>query len=174
MHKPLLLVDIDGVISLSGFDPQRPPAGRFELVEGIVHFLSSRAGELLAAFSDEFELVWCSGWEEKADEHLPRALGLPSGLHHLTFPTQPTSVAGLPEAQRRHWKLAAIDAYAGPDRALAWIDDAFDASCHAWAQARPGPTRLVETDPAIGFTAEQASGLRDWARTLSSVSGHDR
>jgi hypothetical protein len=99
---------------------------------------------------------------------------LPSGLHHLTFPRQPAPGSGLPEGRRRHWKLAAIDDYAGPERALAWIDDAFDASCHAWAEARPGPTRLVETEPAIGFTAEQAAGLRAWAQTLSSASDRGR
>jgi hypothetical protein len=29
MNRPLLLIDIDGVISLFGFDPGLPPPGRF-------------------------------------------------------------------------------------------------------------------------------------------------
>ena len=41
-----------------------------------------------------------------------------------------------------HWKLEALDEYAG-DRPLAWIDDSLDESCHAWAAARPAPTLLV-------------------------------
>ena len=43
MDRPLLLIDVDGVISLFGFDPADPPAGRFQLVDGIAHFLSATA-----------------------------------------------------------------------------------------------------------------------------------
>ncbi len=160
MAHPLLLIDIDGVISLFGFDAARPPVGRLELVDGVPHFLSATAAQLLEGLSRQFELVWCSGWEEKADQYLPLALGLPAGLHHLTF-------ADVEGPVGRHWKLAAIDGYAGSDRAVAWIDDGFDDSCHAWAAARPGPTLLVATDPAIGITGEHARRLRDWASGLA-------
>lgn len=161
VSRPLLLIDIDGVISLFGFDPAAPPAGRFLLVDGIPHFLSANAADLVASLRGDFDLVWCSGWEEKADEHLPFALGLPAGLPHLSFGD---AVAGAPA---RHWKLASIEAHAGPHRPLAWIDDGFDESCHAWAAARPGPTVLVATDPAVGLTAEDAVLLRRWARAVS-------
>ncbi|MGO9822328.1 MAG: hypothetical protein ACLPTJ_16985, partial [Solirubrobacteraceae bacterium] len=116
MKPPLLLIDIDGVISLFGFDRAQQPHGNYVAVDGIAHFLSTEAGEQLIALSDEFELVWCSGWEEKADEHLPFALGLPAGLEHVTFDLEDTG-------DGRHWKLASIDRYAGAQRALAWIDD---------------------------------------------------
>jgi hypothetical protein len=159
MDRPLLLIDIDGVISLFGFDTGRPPSGRLLLVDGIPHFLSDRAAELIRGLQEHFELAWCSGWEEKADEYLPGALGLPAGLPHLTFE---------PPAGRsqRHWKLAAIEAYAGPDRPLAWIDDAFDESCHRWARTRAAPTELVTTEPAVGLTSDHASHLSRWARAL--------
>jgi hypothetical protein len=161
MDRPLLLIDIDGVISLFGFDALHPPAGRFLMVDGIVHFLSATAGELLEQLAERFELVWCSGWEEKADEYLPLALGLPAGLPHLTFDG--------PRGQTdRHWKLAAIDRHAPASRALAWIDDAFDDSCHTWCSARSGPTKLVLTEPAVGLTAELTSALLGWAATLPS------
>jgi hypothetical protein len=165
MDRPLVLIDIDGVISLFGFDAAQPPPGRFLLVDGIPHFLSAGAAELLGGLHDEFELVWCSGWEEKADEHLPFALGLPAGLRHLTF------AGASSEGQPRHWKLAAIEAYAGPERPLAWIDDQFDATCHEWAQTRPAPTELVVTDPAVGLTAEHVARIQSWARGLSAGAG---
>ena len=38
---------------------------------------------------------------------------------------------------------AGIDADAGPDSPLAWIDDPQDDACRAWAAARRGPTLLV-------------------------------
>jgi Swiss Army Knife RNA repair-like protein len=162
MDRPLLLIDIDGVISLFGFDATQPPPGRFLLVDGIPHFLSAAAAGLIADLRHEFELVWCSGWEEKADEYLPLALGLPAGLAHLTFDATPGADLG------RHWKLSAIDGYAGPDRPLAWIDDQFDESCHRWARARPAPTELVATDPAVGLTAEHVSRVRAWARPFAA------
>jgi hypothetical protein len=81
----MLLLDVDGVISLFGFDHRRPPAGGYALVDGAMHFLSATAATLIAELARWFELVWCSGWEEKADEHLPTQLGLPRGLAHLSF-----------------------------------------------------------------------------------------
>lgn len=163
LDRPLLLVDIDGVLSLFGFDPAFPPAGRFITVDGIIHLLSVEAGERLQELATEFELVWCSGWGEKADEHLPFALGLPAGLPHLSFDPQPGDGG-------RHWKLAAIDRFAGPERPLAWIDDAHDESCRAWAAARPAPTLLVETEPATGLTPDHAATLRAWATQLPGSS----
>ena len=161
MCQPLLLLDIDGVISLFGFDAQRPPPGRYRLVDGIPHFLSTHAAQLVAGLARSFELVWCSGWEEKADEVLPGILGVPKGLPHLSFPLVD---GGVP----RHWKLASIDAFVGPDRPTAWIDDAFDDSCHTWAAQRTGPTKLVRTEPAVGLTAAQAADLVRWASGLGN------
>jgi hypothetical protein len=157
LDKPLLFVDIDGVVSLWGFDSNDRPAGAFHNVDGIIHFLSSGAGIHLLALAEGFELVWCSGWEEKADEHLPHALGLPGGLPFLSF-------ARNPGRSHAHWKLPAIDAHAGPRRPLAWIDDAHDAACHAWAQARAAPTLLVTTTPAVGLSAAHVEELNAWAR----------
>jgi hypothetical protein len=74
-----------------------------------------------------------------------------------------------------HWKLAAIDRYAGPDRPLAWIDDAHSESCSAWAEARPGPTLLIDTDPAIGITGAHVATLLEWAESVTgSASGEHR
>jgi Swiss Army Knife RNA repair-like protein len=156
---PLLLVDIDGVISLFGFDPATRPPGRFIAVEGIVHYLSAGAGEHLRRLSEGFELVWCSGWEEKANEHLPGALGLSAGLPHLSFERRPASSA--------HWKLDAIDRYAGPTRPLAWIDDAHDGATRAWAATRPGPTLIVATEPPVGLTEADVKSLMGWAAGLA-------
>jgi hypothetical protein len=161
VRKPLLLVDIDGVISLFGFDPSRPPAGRFEIVDGIAHFLSATAGEHLRALGDDFELAWCSGWEEKANEYLPLALGLAGPLPHVLFdPCERPAGA--------HWKLAAIDGHADQHRPLAWLDDAHDERCVTWAARRPGPTLLVATDPRTGLGDAQVSQLRAWARQLAA------
>jgi hypothetical protein len=159
--KPLLLCDIDGVISLWGFPPDERPTGVWGVVDGIPHFLSTRAAEHLLALTEAFDLVWCSGWEDKADEHLPRLLGVPKGRPHLTFDAHTR-----PEVSTHgHWKLAAIERHAG-DRAIAWIDDALDDACHAWAAARTAPTLLLSTDPAEGLVEHHAEELRAWAASL--------
>ncbi len=168
-ENPLLMLDVDGVISLFGFAPQAPPAGRFLLVEGIAHFLSATSGEHLRRLSATFDPVWCTGWEEKANDELPVALGLPGPYPYLSFDRAPGAGAGSGQSVRGHWKLAAIDAYAGA-RPLAWVDDAHDASCAEWAHARArdgAPTLLVATDPAVGLTDEHVTKLTRWAAELS-------
>jgi hypothetical protein len=164
---PLLLVDVDGVISLFGFERDDPPAGSWELVDGIAHYLSATAGQYLRELSRSFELVWCTGWEEKANEYLPRVLGLPGPLPYLSF-DQAVGRANT------HWKLAAIDAYAGPDRALAWIDDAFMPACFDWAGARSGQTLLIATEPAVGLTDAHVEQLNAWALDYASSTTRSR
>jgi hypothetical protein len=187
-ERPLLMVDIDGVISLfgggaagigteigagigGGIDSSARPDGVFHSIDGIPHFLSRAAATHLLSLAEQFDMVWCSGWEEKAEEYLPHLLGLPAGLPFLRF----ARMTGPPPARagksiNGHWKLDAIDAHAG-SRALAWIDDAFDESCHAWAAARPAPTLLVLTDPARGLTSQEASLLRAWAHERAPARG---
>jgi hypothetical protein len=155
---PLLLVDIDGVISLWGFPPDDRPPGVWRLVDGIGHYLSTTAAGHLRALAADFELVWCSGWEEKANQELPLTLGV-GPLPFLSFDRVPTP-------GNTHWKLGAIDHHAG-DRPLAWIDDAFTTACWTWAQERRAPTLLVPTLPARGLTAAEAEVLRGWAQDLA-------
>jgi hypothetical protein len=157
--RPVLLVDVDGVLSLFGFGAA-PPAGLVPAsIDGIPQFLSPDAALRLNRLAATFQCAWCTGWEERAEEHLPRLLGLPGGWPHLTFaPREP--VAG------RHWKLGAIESWAGRDAPLAWIDDAFDPSCDAWATARDAPTLLVRTEPATGLAQEHVTRLESWARSL--------
>jgi HAD domain in Swiss Army Knife RNA repair proteins len=165
-EKPLLMVDIDGVISLFGFTGQAPwtghsatPKGSFHTIDGIPHFLSRAAADHLLDLAADFDLVWASGWEEKAEEYLPRLLGLPAGLPFLRFEHSPGRT-------HPHWKLAAIEEHAG-SRALAWVDDAFNDACHAWGAARTAPTLLVQTSAERGLTSMETSLLSDWARALA-------
>ncbi len=158
------MVDIDGVISLFGpelRDHGARPQGAFHSIDGIPHFLSSAAAAHLLALARSFELVWASGWEEKANEYLPHLLELPA-LPHLSFERS----VGRTNA---HWKLGAIDAYAGA-RPLAWIDDAFNDACHEWARAREPATLLVQTAPASGLTEREAATLKRWALALARSS----
>jgi len=158
MSRPILAVDVDGVISIFGFEqaPDRSLA-RFELIDGMVHCISLAAGERLRRLTDSYELVWATGWEEKANDYLPHMLGLPE-LPHLSFD-------GAARFGSAHWKLGPLDAYT-KGRAVAWIDDNFDDSCHEWAQGREEPTLLVPTEPHLGLEEAQTDALVAWARSL--------
>jgi hypothetical protein len=148
-------VDVDGVISIFGFTSTQRPPGRFLTVDGIPHFLSATAGGHLLGLADTFELMWCTGWEEKANEYLPRELGLPGDLPVIELSGH-AEIGG-------HWKLPAIDATLDPGRPLAWIDDAHTDVTRAWARAREGPTLLVDTEPAVGIGDAHVAELLRWA-----------
>jgi hypothetical protein len=162
-QKPLLFMDIDGVLSLFGFPSDSCPPGSWMNVDGVLHLISATASEHLLRLAARYDLVWCSGWEEKANEHLLATLMLATPLPFLRFAQ--ASEASSEDAVPRHWKLAAIEAHAG-ERSLAWVDDAHDDGCRAWASARPVPTLLVATDPAVGLTDAHVSDLERWSRGL--------
>ncbi len=158
MDRPLLAIDVDGVISLFGFD--EPPArdvARFELIDGMVHCISLAAGERLRRLGEHFDMVWATGWEEKANDYMPNVLGMPE-LPFLTF-------KGAARFGSAHWKLAPLEKYS-KGRAVAWIDDSFDESCYEWARERRDPTLLVPTESALGLEEAQTEALIAWASTL--------
>jgi hypothetical protein len=165
-QKPILFVDVDGVISLFGFKPGTPP-GAFHHIDGIVHCIGHDAGRRLKLLENRFELVWATGWEEKANEYLPPMLGLEAReLPVLTFDGR--AVFG-----SAHWKVEAIDEYAG-SRPAAWIDDNLDETCWAWAENREGPTLLVETKADVGITDEDVAALIKFADEITLESPPER
>jgi hypothetical protein len=158
---PILFVDVDGVLSLFGFAPtvgELP--GPLHWIDGIAHCIPESVGARLVELSRRFELVWATGWEERANEHLPLLLGLPfRELPCLFFDGR--AVFG-----SAHWKLDAIEEYAA-DRPAAWIDDNIDESCRRWASSRKAPTLLIQTNSATGLTDEHVAQLTRWADALS-------
>ena len=126
-----------------------------------LHIGSQKARDArLQRLSRTFECVWCTGWEERAEEYLPHLLGLPGGWPHLTL--------------GEGWKLEAIDTSYGAQRPLAWIDDVHDDKEAAWAASRQGPTLLVTTDPAVGLTDDHVSGWRPGRTSTPAFRERDR
>ena len=160
--RPILAVDVDGVISLFGFEqPPDRSVARFELIDGMVHCVSIAAGERLRRLAELYDLVWATGWEDRANDHLPALLGIPE-LPVVRF-------GGAAKFGTAHWKVAPLEEY-GRGRALAWIDDSLDESCFDWARARESsglPTLLVPTESALGLEEAHAEALAAWARDLA-------
>jgi hypothetical protein len=156
--RPILAVDVDGVISLFGFDePLTEAPGELTMVEGILHCISLPAGDRLRRLSEHYDLVWATGWEDRANDHLPQLLGLPEQLPVLRF-------GGRAVFGSAHWKLDAIDEYAG-GRPLAWIDDNIDDTCTEWAARRRAPTLLVPTESDKGLEEGHVEALIAWVES---------
>jgi len=152
--RPILAVDVDGVVSLFDFsDPPDPAWSSFHVIDGMVRCISQASGEMLRRLSQRYELVWATGWEERANLLAP-LLGIPE-CPYLTF-------GGKARFGTADWKLESLGEYAR-GRPLAWIDDSFDESCHRWAREREEPTLLVRTEPHLGLQEEQVETLTAWA-----------
>jgi len=162
-QKPILFLDVDGVISLFGFsDSQHNFPGPFHWIDGIAHCIPEGVGERLERLAERFELVWATGWEEKANEYLPYLLKLSAKeLPVLTFDGR--AVFG-----SSHWKLDAMDEYAGT-RPAAWIDDNINEECEHWAKHRDAPTLLVRTKSATGMTDKHVKELLRWAGRVADA-----
>ncbi|HEY1277452.1 MAG TPA: HAD domain-containing protein [Thermoleophilaceae bacterium] len=156
-NRPILFLDVDGVISVFGFSPgagQLP--GPLHWIDGVAHCIPEEIGARLVRLAERYELVWATGWEERANDHLPFLLKLPfRDLPCLTFD-------GRAAFGSAHWKLDAISEYAA-GRPAAWVDDNIDDSCRLWALSREEPTLIVETRSAVGLTDEHVDELLRWA-----------
>ena len=125
----------------------------------MAHCIDEACGERIGRLWDAYEVVWATGWEEKANEYLPYILSLPaSELPVLTF--EGRAVFGT-----AHWKLDAIAEYAG-ERPAAWVDDSIDEECERWARERRAPTLLIHTRPEIGLREQDVDSLLGWAEEL--------
>lgn len=162
--KPLLFVDVDGVLSLFS-SPHEPPPLRpdtyFHCEQGIGHLIALDNCRRLVSLQDAYELVWATGWEDKANGDLYRIAGLPAPLPVVRF----DKGKGKYDHQA-HWKLGALEDHAG-NRAMAWIDDAHDDACREWAAARPAPTLLVEVEPSVGLDDAALAQLAEWPESLN-------
>lgn len=157
--KPLLLLDVDGVLCVLG----RGPRGE-RCVEGVVGEMPVRISKetpaRLAHLAEHFRLVWATAWEHGANEHLAPLLGLPP-LPTILFEDDDPLEPG------ENYKATAVAAFVG-DVPCAWVDDVLSHADHEWARARPAPTLLLETDPRTGLTEDDAEELITWARALTT------
>lgn len=157
--KPVLAVDIDGVLSLFGFEGEpRVEGAEMELIDGALHCVSMAAGDRLRRLAGHFDPVWATGWES-GGERMSQLLGLPS-WPALSF----KNAARFGSAD---WKLEPLERFAR-GRPVAWIDDSLDEPCYEWARGRREPTLLVEAEPQLGLLEVHVEALLGWARSLEA------
>ena len=155
MPKPLLLLDVGGVLSPYGMTP--PPDFEEREIGGFWVVWTDAHAPRLVRLASHFELVWATTWEQYANQALCPALGL-----------DPLPVIRFVRGKTQTRKLDTITAYVG-DRPAAWIDDDLYEDAYAWASTRNEsiPTILVQTVPSIGFTDDHVEELITFATEVS-------
>jgi hypothetical protein len=161
-ERPLLFLDVDGVIALNVFSSGLPPGEMRESPLGFI-YLPDRTGGLVRELAARFDIVWATGWEHHANTGLLRPLGLREELPVLTFGKKARSNSS-------EWKLKRVNAYAR-HRPAAWLDDNLVACHERWAAERSEPTLLVPVDPRAGLTKDHVDLLLRWADSLTASQG---
>jgi hypothetical protein len=155
--KPLLFLEVDGVIALSPLElPAKPPGIPHE-VGAFRVYIAEDTAELLRVLATRFELVWASGWEGEANRYLRDVLALDEDLPALRFEH--------PGRSWSDWKIRRVSRAAGR-RPVAWIDENFGPAQHSWAHTRGAPTKLVPTASRSGLRRRHVDELISWADEL--------
>ncbi|HZU72467.1 MAG TPA: HAD domain-containing protein [Acidimicrobiales bacterium] len=156
MSRPLLFVDIDGV--LNPYAAPSCPEGYVERVlfpdEEPVR-LCVRHREWLIALAEVYDLVWATAWNEADRTVLTSILALPAFAGAIELPNGPFDPRE---------KVPAVERLAG-NRPLAWVDDMLGPEAWTWSSERSEPTLLLPVDPAVGLTEDDVKSLLDWATT---------
>jgi len=136
-RKPLLFLDVDGVISLTPLRGAAPP-GHWHQVGFAQAYVSEGAGERIRALASRYEIIWATGWGQGANTHFGPLLGLEADFPVLAFGHDAMSGATSLSAD---WKIKAVDWTAGA-HAVAWVDDNISRRQERWARRRRMPTLL--------------------------------
>ncbi|MGW4379510.1 HAD domain-containing protein [Kitasatospora sp. NPDC004531] len=157
MGKPLLYVDVDGVLN-----PVFPhPDEDFDshTLLGYSVLLSPRHGEWLRELADHYDLVWATTWEFEANRYIAPLLGLPElpVVKFSGYVPQP----GDPRVPLMElfsaFKWAPLLRYA-EGRPFAWVDDLIPSRLVRRSLLRPDRL-LMPIDPAQGLRREHVDRL---------------
>ena len=155
--RPLLLVDIDGVLNVYGVDACPDVYREYDLFpeDDDPTRLAKVHGDWLTELGGVFDLVWASAWGIRANELIAPIVR----IRPLPFVPMPE----IPFPARD--KVPAIDAYVG-DMPVAWLDDVVVDEAVAWASERTASTLLVEVDHRAGLQRGHVDELMTWAAQL--------
>ena len=165
MDKPLLLVDVDGVLNVFGFswegyeEPDSELEKVFEAMGWTIRFPTGTA-QRMARLSEAFDCVWATTWEERANDLIAPHLGVGADWPVIKF-----------KGWARHptWKLPDVRKWCEDNargRRVAWLDDDLHGDAEEWAAKRTEggePTVLVSTHNEKGLTDRLTRELMEWA-----------
>lgn len=156
MARPLLLLDVDGVLCLVG--PGCPEPAIETTLAGMPLRYSEELPRRLGRLGEEFDLVWATAWEDAANEVLAPLFGL-DALPVIHFDS------GGNDGSDVNYKLASIRDYVD-ERPFAWVDDDIGQGAIAWMTARRAPTLALEVGAHLGLGRAEEQVLLEFAQQL--------
>lgn len=163
---PAFLIDVDGPLNAYRLDnrqariPNNGYTPHYLAPYGTAYrlWLNPNHGPMLLTLAEYGELMWCTTWEDKANELIAPRIGLPP---------LPVVEVGAPAENRGHiWKLDAVESRLF-GRPFAWFDDQFERRDHYWAHARTAegiPTLLIDVSPSTGLLQSHVDAALTWAK----------
>ena len=181
-NKPILLLDVDGVINaladsrtilgrgLVAHDAIGPDGRTYRL------HLEPETPRRLATLAEHFELAWCTTWGRSANGAIAPLVGLPTDLDTVWLPSEwidiPLNFSRKTPFVRRWAAERGI-------KNLVWLDDEIEPvpdrdaltmdvsglpATRIWQQALAGTppledVLLIRTDPSIGLTGAHVNTL---------------
>lgn len=168
--KPLLLVDVDGVLNVSKRNPkpQLYDIHQVTTSDGFRFRLVFRKDlkEILKPLWEVFQPVWCTMWDHDANRCISPLLELEEWPVIPTFDHAHEYDTG---ASRYHHKIPMIEAHVGR-RPFAWIDDEIGGWDNQWQDHRTvtvAPTLLHRIDQRSGVLPHNVAKLVAWGQRHS-------
>jgi hypothetical protein len=158
--RPLILLDVDGVLNISQPVPGDGCSSLLLLAGGRGAQVTIRDDlrTLLDRLALSGDLVWASGWNDGAPALFSVLVPWVKAMPHLEFESTGNMVE----------KLPVVRDYVG-DRSVAWLDDRIPEAAWAWAESRDAPTLLVAIDPDVGFGPDDLAHVERWAAEQSAI-----
>lgn len=178
-ERPLLLLDVDGVLNAFGAWQRRDPSQalapgnlvvpdgfRAARADGFHLLLRPEHADWVEELQRRFDLVWATMWQERAPRGLAAVVGFGADWpwipfdDHQSFTTTQRTGFGIGS-----YKFPGVVATVG-DRPAVWIDDDLEPAIYDWAAERDSsgtPTLLVQPDPAEGWTQAEYEAVLAFA-----------
>lgn len=192
-QKPLLLLDIDGVLNiLTHTHPYmtRDVGSNMGLesttILGYFIQLNPSHGEMIRNFEENFTIIWSTMWQENAPTHFASKVGYGHAWEYINFGEH----NGNPElfeaalAQSRHHQRSenvnwgrnlSVGNFKHPgylatikNEPAVIVDDDLEPWQHLWVEERNHsgvPTLLIQPEPWTGLTRTHAETIMNFAHT---------